>query len=90
MRKITLDTKALAQIGSLDAEVEVCDENGNTLGYILPADLHRQVMYAWAKAQFSDERFLAARADRTVHPGFTTTEAIARLERLTGPSGPQT
>lgn len=89
MQRITLDAKALAQVGPLDTEVEICDENGRTLGYMLRPDLHHEAMYAWAKAQFSDEEIEAARAERKVHPGFTTEEAIARLERLSGPSGPQ-
>jgi hypothetical protein len=89
MQKIILDSNVLAKVGPLDSHVEVCDEQGRTLGYILPPDLHHELLYAWAKSQFSDEKIAAARDERKIRPGFTTAEAIARLERLTGPSAPQ-
>jgi hypothetical protein len=76
-------------VESLDSEVEICDESGRTIGYMLPPALHREIMYAWAKSLFSDEEIAAARAERQTRPGFTTEQAIARLERLSGPPGPQ-
>lgn len=61
MQKLTLDSTLRARLNGLNAEVEVCDEAGHTVGYFLPADYHRQLLYAWAKAQVSPAELEEAR-----------------------------
>jgi len=54
MNKIVLDTVLRSKLNNLDTEAEFCDEAGQTVGFFLPARRHRQLLYAWAKAQVSD------------------------------------
>lgn len=84
MEKITLSPDLLAHIQDAHCQVEVCDESGKTVGFFLPTELHRELLYAWVKSQFSDEEAAAARAERKTQPGYNTLDAIAHLNRLSG------
>jgi hypothetical protein len=87
MQKLTLDSSILSQVGGLDAQLEVCDESSRVVGYLLPPELHRELMYAWARTQFTDEESARARAELKSQPGLPTADAIAYLERLAGSAG---
>jgi hypothetical protein len=78
MSKVTLDQSLRAKINNLDSEVEFCDESGRTVGYYVPADWHHQLLYAWAKAQFTDEELEIARRQPGGRP---LAEILARLEK---------
>lgn len=77
MQKVTLDSTLRARLNGLQAEVEVCDEAGQTVGYFVPADYHRQLLYAWAKAQVSPAELEEARKPAG---GRSLKEILAALE----------
>jgi hypothetical protein len=77
MSKVTLDQSLRAKLNNLDAEVEFCDESGQTVGYFVPADWHRRLLYAWANAQFTDEELEKARRQPG---GRSLAEILARLD----------
>ncbi len=70
-------------------QLTLCDDSGKLLGYFLPAEEyermkrleaeHRRLLYAWAKAQFTDEEIERAEADPEE---FTTAEVLKYLESL--------
>lgn len=83
MSRITLDHELRSKLNGLGEQVEVCDEAGKTVGQFVPQDWYMELMYAWAKQQFSDEKELEqARAEVRAQGGYTTAEAIAYLERI--------
>jgi hypothetical protein len=55
MHKVILDESLRAKLNNLDAEVEVCDESGRTVGHFLPEEVYMELLYASAKARYSDE-----------------------------------
>jgi hypothetical protein len=61
MNKVTLDRASRLQLDNPDAEVEVCDQTGRTVGYYLPAGLRDELLYAWAKSQVSEQELELAR-----------------------------
>lgn len=61
MNKVTLDPELRSKLDDLDSEFEVCDESGKTLGYYVPAERHRRLLYALARSQVSDEELTEAR-----------------------------
>jgi hypothetical protein len=78
MQKVTLDASLRSKLNNLDREVELCDESGATVGYFLPATWHQQLLYAWAKAQFTDEELELARQQKG---GRTLAEILADLQK---------
>jgi hypothetical protein len=89
MQKITLDPALRARLNDLKSEVEVCDESGQTVGvcdesgqtvgYFLPAEWHLKLLYAWAKAEVTEEELEQARRETG---GSSLDEIMARLQRL--------
>lgn len=77
--KVEFDSTLLRQLDAQTQELEMCDANGRTVGYFLPPPLRDRLLYAWAKAQFTDEELEIARNQT----GALTTEEL--LERL-GPA----
>ena len=45
MKKITLDAELLAKLNGLKHSLEVCDAEGRTVGYFLPAAEYRKLLY---------------------------------------------
>ncbi len=86
MSKIILDADLKARLNGLDEELELCDTDGRTLGHFIPPEMYRELMYAWAKAQFANEEELEKA--RQEPGGLTTAEAIAYLEALARSKGP--
>jgi hypothetical protein len=42
---VTIDPELRAKLNGLNEQLEVCDENGHTLGHFLPADVYRKLFY---------------------------------------------
>jgi hypothetical protein len=55
MNKIVLDDVLRSKLNGLDAQVEVCDELGKTVGRFLPEKEYMRLLYAIANEQTSDE-----------------------------------
>jgi hypothetical protein len=57
MSKIILDEDLRAKLNGLDRTLEVCDQDGNTVGHFLPAADYRKLLYAAVNAscKVSDE-----------------------------------
>ncbi len=76
MNRIIVDPSLLSKLDNLDSRLEFCDESGKTLGYFVPASEQQRLLYAWARAEFSDEEIEHARAE---HGGLTVAEVLADL-----------
>lgn len=77
MERLIVDPSLRDRLAGLDSDLELCDEQGRTLGYFTPA-AGDQRPYDWAKAQFTDEELDQARREPG---GRTTAEVLARLGR---------
>jgi hypothetical protein len=55
MSKIILDDVMRAKLGGLTEPAEVCAPDGRTIGHFVPSDEYIKLVYAWAKAEVSDE-----------------------------------
>ena len=82
MNKVMLDPSVRAKLHELKEYLELCDENGHTLGFFLPPSLHDKMLYAWAKSQITDEEIAEARREIGSDSGLTTTQAIAHLQKV--------
>lgn len=51
MRRVVVDERLRTQLNGLNEEMELCDGTGRTLGHFLPADVYRELMYAYAESQ---------------------------------------
>lgn len=51
MSRITLDASLRAKLNGLNESLELCDENGETVGHFLPAAAYRSLLYRIAEAQ---------------------------------------
>ena len=79
MNKVVLSQSELAKLQNADDIVEICDEKGQTQGFVVPAEMHREMMSAWLKAMFTDEEIEAARREPG---GMPTADAVAYLEKV--------
>ncbi len=50
MTRLTLDPQLREKLNGLNAQIEICDENGATLGHFLPASVYEKLLYAAAEA----------------------------------------
>ena len=63
---------------NLTRQVELCDESGRTLAYVLPSEDYLQWAYEWARTQFTDEELEAARRESG---GLSTAEVLEWLKQ---------
>jgi hypothetical protein len=82
VNKVILDPSLRAKLNSLNEQLELCDEDGHTLGFFLPPDLHHELLHAWAKSQFTDEEIAQARREIKAEGGLTTSQAVTYLEKV--------
>ena len=76
MTKVTLDKTLRVQLPNLDTPLELCDESGRTVGFLLSVADYQRLIYEWAKAKYPAEELERRRQD----PGERTTGEV--LERL--------
>ena len=76
MTRLTIDPETRTRLVSAGSQVELCDEQGGTVGYILSDDEYLRLMYSWAHAVFAAEEI-----DRSppTDDDLSTAKAIARL-----------
>ncbi len=79
MHRLVLDSATSAKLQNSGDSLELCDNDGRTLGYFLPPELHQRLLYAWAKSQFTDEELEQARKEPG---GMATADAIEYLNTL--------
>jgi hypothetical protein len=60
MPKVVVDDALRSRLNGLNAEVQLCDEAGQTVGHYVPARLYREMLDAWTKALFTDEELRQA------------------------------
>lgn len=86
MKKLVLPTSLGSELSGVNAEVELCDQEGRTVGFFLPPDLHHELLYSWAKSLLpeDEEDRALAREEYRSSGGLTTAEIIAHLQGLSG------
>jgi hypothetical protein len=82
MHELTLDDATRAKLGALKDQVRVRDSAGQTVGFLLPPGLHREMLRAWVTSPFREEEADPARAEYRQHGGFTTAQALDYLREL--------
>jgi hypothetical protein len=82
MNKVILDEALRSKLNGLNTEMELCDETGKTVGHFLPPEVYRELIYAWAKTQDTDEEIAQAKREVREQGGLTTAEVLAHLESL--------
>ena len=55
MSKVIVDDALRRSLGGLDGETEFIHPSGQSLGHFLPAPLYTKLLYAWLKAEITDE-----------------------------------
>jgi len=78
MERLTVDSALLTRLEQVQWPVVICDSSGATVGYFTPIEKYSPEMYAWARAQISDEEL----SRRAAKPGSRSTAEV--LKRLTG------
>lgn len=76
MKRIIVDRSLRSKLDNLDSRLELCDESGEILGYFVPASEQQRLLYAWARAEFTDEEIERARKEPG---GLTIGELLAEL-----------
>jgi hypothetical protein len=79
MNRIVIDDQLGAKLQASQYELELCDKSGRTLGFFLPPELHHELLYAWAKAQVSNEEIERALNEPG---GMTTAELMAYFDEI--------
>lgn len=79
MVKVTVDSTLPAHLGQIDTALEICDADGQTVGYFHPA-VSRSAREAWPnRSPFFDEELQQRRQQRTGRP---LGEILGQLGRL--------
>jgi len=76
MNRIMVDAALRSKPDNLESRLELCDESGVTLGCFVPASEREGLLYAWARAEFTDEEIERARREPG---GLTIAEVLADL-----------
>ncbi len=77
MTRVTLDEPLKIRLKGLTDQVELCDENGEVVGHVLPDGLYKQLIYDIMKAQRGDEELIEALNESG---GSSLSDILARLE----------
>jgi hypothetical protein len=55
MSKIILNEDQCSKLNGVSSTVEVCNESGQTVGFVLSEEFYTKLMYAWIKSQPIEE-----------------------------------
>jgi hypothetical protein len=77
MTKMTIDSDLCTRLRVTDADLELCDYSGHTVGFFVPPERHQQLLYAWAKTAVPEEELERARRQSGGQP---LGEILAELE----------
>ncbi len=79
MTKVIVDAALRSRLHNLDSALELCDEDGRTLGHFVPAPEDLRWAYDWARTAFTEDEIERAQQEEG---GRTTAEVLERLRRL--------
>ncbi len=79
MSRIIADEALKARFKGFSEHLEIRDESGRLLGFFLPGPVHDPEVYAWAKANITEEEVELARQSPE---WFTTGEVLEYLRSL--------
>jgi len=79
MQKIQLDNERRITLDDPNKNVEICNQSGQTVGYFLPAESYRRIVYEWAKTLVTVEELEEARKQEP--GGRSLQEILADLEK---------
>ncbi len=74
MKSVVLDTELRSRIGDLNEDVQLCDESGQVIGFVLPAENYRRMFIEMANTLVSDDELEQSFAE----PGGQTLAEIKR------------
>ena len=77
MNHVIASGALLDELGELNKPVALCDDDGHTLGFVVPSANRLRELYDWAKTAFTDEEITEARAESG---GVTTAELLRGLK----------
>ncbi len=80
MDKITLDSGIRSRLNGLKHPVEMCDEQGATVGVLVSPEVYDLMMGAVKKDLFADIDIEEAREEVRREGGYTTAEVLSRLQ----------
>jgi hypothetical protein len=80
MGKVILDTETRAKLQGLTQQIELYDEQGNLLGYCLPADAYRDSVRHSGPNPFSEEEIRTAFDPND--PGRPLADILSDLRKL--------
>jgi hypothetical protein len=78
MQKIVINDVSQLQLFKTHDRVEVCDDEGNLIGYFVSRHEHDLELYEWASTQLSDDELRNRKNQRRA--GRTTADVINRLK----------
>ena len=84
MQKIQLPPELSAKLNQVTNPTELCDDAGVTNAVVLPVEMYREMFSAWANSSFNDADLHWARNEPG---GYTTSEVIAKIEKLAAERG---
>jgi hypothetical protein len=83
MEKIILDPTLQSALHGGTEHLQLCSADGQTLSYVVPADLYRQLLSAWTDEVLANEQELEqARQEIRTQGGVSGAEILAHLERV--------
>jgi hypothetical protein len=84
MNKIVLDPSLAEQVTNSPYGTEVCNNDGERLGFFLPPEVYEEFVSAWTRfhSPISEEELAQAREEALAGRGYTTKEAIAYLQEV--------
>jgi hypothetical protein len=78
MQKIVINDVSQLQLFKTHDRVEVCDDEGNLIGYFVSCHEHDWKLYEWASTQLSDDELRNRKNQRGA--GRATADVIKRLK----------
>lgn len=76
MNRVVLDRSLRERLDDLSTQCEFCDEQGNVVGYFVPATERENLLYAWAQGEFTEDEISRARLESG---GQTTADVLKSL-----------
>jgi hypothetical protein len=66
--KVIVDGALRSKLAGLTDQVELCDDAENPLGYFIPAELYKELVYGSIRIPYSDEEIARRRQEKGGRP----------------------